>query len=438
MHRIVLIGAGSTIFGLGVVGDIFKSKTLEGSTIVLHDINPEALNNTLKIANAYKEKLGKNISIEATTSRKKALQGASFCLISIEVGNRFDLWDQDWKMPLQYGIKQVYGENGGPGGLFHSLRIIPPILEICEDIQAICPDAYIFNYSNPMQRICHAVTSKFPNLNFIGLCHEIESMRRQLPTLMETELSNIEFRAGGLNHFSILLDAKYKNNGKDGYPSIRRNFRDYFKDLVNDHEGFKSDPGAERGVFFKIYEDFNYLPITTDSHLGEYVQWAYSVADHGGILHFYDSYKEKCLTFFESDKLYSSFFDMDSQTFHERFVPIAEAIIEDQGLEEASVNIPNNGFIDCLPKDIVVEVPAIVDKNGIKGITLENYPKTFGSLLNLQSGVIQLTTQAVLEKSKHKAYLALLADPVVTSVNDAEKLLNNMITVQNKYLSYLN
>ena len=148
MHRIVLIGAGSTIFGLGVVGDIFKSKTLEGSTIVLHDINPEALNNTLKIANDYKEKLGKNISIEATTSRKKALQGASFCLISIEVGNRFDLWDQDWKMPLQYGIKQVYGENGGPGGLFHSLRIIPPILEICEDIQAICPDAYIFNYSN--------------------------------------------------------------------------------------------------------------------------------------------------------------------------------------------------------------------------------------------------------------------------------------------------
>lgn len=289
-----------------------------------------------------------------------------------------------------------------------------------------------------MQRICHAVTTRFPDLKFIGLCHEIESMRRQLPTLMETELSNIEFRAGGLNHFSILLDAKYKNSGDDGYPSIRKNFWDYFKDLVNDHEGFKSDPGAERGVFFKLYEDFNYLPITTDSHLGEYVQWAYSVADHEGILHFYDSYKEKCLSFFENDKIYSSFFDINNNHFHERFVPIAEAIIEDRGIEEASVNIPNNGFIDCLPKDIVVEVPAIVNKEGIKGITLKDYPKTFGTLLNLQSGVIQLTTQAVLEKSKHKAYLALLADPVVTSVKDAEKLLNNMITVQNKYLSYLN
>ena len=102
MQRIVLIGAGSTIFGLGVVGDIFKSKSLDGSTIVLHDINPKALDNTYKIAKKYKEKLGKNISIQATTSRKEALKGASFCLISIEVGNRFDLWDQDWKMPLQY------------------------------------------------------------------------------------------------------------------------------------------------------------------------------------------------------------------------------------------------------------------------------------------------------------------------------------------------
>ena len=438
MHKIVLIGAGSTNFGLGVVGDIFKSNFLEGSTIILHDINAKALDNTFKIASEYKEKLGINITIESTTSRKEALKGASFCLISIEVGNRFDLWDQDWKIPLQYGVKQVYGENGGPGGLFHSLRIIPPILEICKDIQSICPNAYVFNYSNPMQRVCHAVTTKFPDLNFIGLCHEIESMNRQLPSLMETELSNIEFRAGGLNHFSILLNARYKNNGKDGYPLIKKNFWNYFKDLVNDHEGFVSDPGAERGVFFKIYEDFRFLPITTDSHLGEYVQWAYSVADHEGILHFYDSYKKKCLSFFENDEIYSSFFDLNNNHFHERFVPIAEAIIEDKGIEEAAVNVPNDGFIDCLPRDIVVEVPAKVNKQGVKGIILENYPKTFGSLLNLQTGVIQLTTQAVLEKSKHKAYLALLSDPVVTSVTDAKKLLNNMIAVQHNYLSYLN
>ena len=196
MNKIVLIGAGSTQFGLGTIGDIFKSKILEGSTITLHDINAKALENTKKIALKFKDELKVNYNIEATTDRREALNAATFCIISIEVGNRFDLWDQDWKIPLQYGFKQIYGENGGPGGLFHSLRIAPVILDICEDIIKICPDAFVFNYSNPMQRICHAVTTKFPNLKFIGLCHEIASMERQLPTLMETEFSNIEIKAG--------------------------------------------------------------------------------------------------------------------------------------------------------------------------------------------------------------------------------------------------
>ena len=112
-----------------------------------------------------------------------ALPGADFVLISIEVGDRFALWDMDWKIPQQYGISQVYGENGGPGGLFHSLRIIPPILEICQKIVDIAPDATVFNYSNPMSRICTTVHRKFPNLNFIGMCHEIASLERHLAPL---------------------------------------------------------------------------------------------------------------------------------------------------------------------------------------------------------------------------------------------------------------
>ncbi len=167
MVKIVLIGAGSSVFGLGTISDIFQSSILEGSTIILHDINLTNLQKTKEIAEKYKERLNLNFNIEATTDRKEALKNANFCIISIEIGNRFDLWEQDWKIPLQYGIKQIYGENGGPGGLFHSLRIVPPILDICDDIYKICPDAFVFNYSNPMQRICHAVTSKYPNLKFV-------------------------------------------------------------------------------------------------------------------------------------------------------------------------------------------------------------------------------------------------------------------------------
>ena len=400
MEKIVLIGAGSQNFGLGIISDIFKSQSLEGCEIFLHDIDKTTLANMKIISNDYKEKLGVNIDIKASTSRKEALEGATFCIISIEVGKRFDLWDQDWKIPLQYGIRQVYGENGGPGGLFHSLRQIPPIIEICEDINLICPDAVVFNFSNPMQRICHAVTTKFPDLRFIGLCHEIKSMNRQLPDLMETEMHNIEYRAAGLNHLSILLEARYKNTGKDGYPIIKQNFDAYFSDLVNKHDAKPSKPGAERGVFRKLFKTYGYLPITTDSH-------------------------------------YDQYFDPKNLDTHERVVPIIEGILSDSAYEEPAINIPNNGYIECLSKDIVVEVPGIINKSGISGISFKEYPAAFGSLINLQSGVIQMTTDAVLNSSKHSAYLALLADPVVNDSHQAERLLNNMLKTQSKFLGYL-
>ena len=159
--KIVLIGAGSTNFGLETVSDIFKSEVFDDCTIILHDINKESLKNTQNISNKFKEKNKINVTIEATHSRKEALKNADFCIISIEVGDRFDLWEQDWRTPQQFGIKQVFGENGGPGGMFHSMRIIPPILDICDDISKICPDSFVFNYSNPMQSILHAVTKNF-------------------------------------------------------------------------------------------------------------------------------------------------------------------------------------------------------------------------------------------------------------------------------------
>ena len=438
MVKIVLIGAGSSQFGLGTVSDIFKSDILKNCKITLHDINQKTLEKTKKTAEKFKKDFDANCIIESTTNRKEALKNADYCLISIEVGNRFDLWDQDWKIPLQYGVKQIYGENGGPGGLFHSLRIIPAILEICEDINSICPEAFVFNYSNPMQRICHAVTTKFPAMKFIGLCHEIMSMKKQLPNLMETDFSNIEFKAGGLNHLSILIEAKYKDTGRDGYPIIRDKFENYYSNIINQYDDYhKSKPGGERGVFFQLYKDYGFVPITTDSHLGEYIQWAHNVADHDAINEFYSNYKKHCLSFHENTRSISNFFDPNREVY-ERVIPIIEAIINDSEYTEAAVNLPNQNFIKELSNGIVVEVPGIVNKNGVSGIELENYPTHFALLLNNQVGTINLTTQAVLNRSKHCAYLAMLVDPVVDDPKAAARLLDTMIEVQEEYLGYLN
>ena len=438
-EKIVLIGAGSANFGLEAVSDIFKSLPLEGSEIMLHDTDQEALKETLAVGKKYKTEWGVNFSLNATSNRRDALKDATFVVISIEVSPRFGLWDEDWKYPQQFGFKQIYAENGGPGGLFHSLRIIPPILEICEDINQICPGAYVFNFSNPMQRICHAVTVKYPEIKFIGLCHAIAEMERDLPELMDTEFKNIEYRAGGLNHISILTEVRYKDSQRDAYPLIRDKATEYYKNYVIDFEKMNeqsTSPGAERGIFLKLFETYNYLPITTDSHLGEYLPWAHSIADHHAILHFYKSYKKNCMTVYRSEEMHSFYFDKKRQS-KERLVELMEAIVEDKNIEEAAVNILNNNFIKQIPNDIVVEVPAIVGKKGINGIKLDNYPDNFASILVNQVGTIRLTTEAVLEKSKSIAFQALLADPVVDDFNSAKSLLDTMLYFQSEHLGYL-
>ena len=406
---------------------------------MLHDTDQEALKETLAVGKKYKTEWGVNFSLNATSNRRDALKDATFVVISIEVSPRFGLWDEDWKYPQQFGFKQIYAENGGPGGLFHSLRIIPPILEICEDINQICPGAYVFNFSNPMQRICHAVTVKYPEIKFIGLCHAIAEMERDLPELMDTEFKNIEYRAGGLNHISILTEVRYKDSQRDAYPLIRDKATEYYKNYVIDFEKMNeqsTSPGAERGIFLKLFETYNYLPITTDSHLGEYLPWAHSIADHHAILHFYKSYKKNCMTVYRSEEMHSFYFDKKRQS-KERLVELMEAIVEDKNIEEAAVNILNNNFIKQIPNDIVVEVPAIVGKKGINGIKLDNYPDNFASILVNQVGTIRLTTEAVLEKSKSIAFQALLADPVVDDFNSAKSLLDTMLYFQSEHLGYL-
>lgn len=444
--RIVLIGAGSAQFGYGTIGDILQSKVLEGSTIVLHDINPNTLAVVADTARAFITDHQLPFSIVSTTNRMEAFQGADFLISSIEVGNRFDLWEQDWRIPQQYGVQQVYGENGGPGGLFHSLRIIPPILDICADVMKYCPDATVFNFSNPMSRICTTVTRAFPDLKFIGLCHEIASLRNFLPHILGVPYDALEVRAAGLNHFSAVLTAKYKDTGKDAYPDIRARapvffenmpsmdaIHKYFKETgqwpekMEDFAVMETEAWPERRVFKVILEKFGLMPITSDSHFGEYIQWAYDITDHKGILDFYRFYKD----------FLSKVQPKIELELKERVVAIIEGMVTDSGYVEEAVNIPNQGLIENLPDWIVVEVPAIVDKNGIHGIPMGQLPRGYAGLLMNQVAVHDLTAEAVLTKSRAAALQALLVDPIVNNYQGIEEMLDTMIAYQEPWLGYL-
>ncbi len=419
MTRTVLIGAGSAQFGLGTLADVFRSEVLRDSTIVLHDINPTTLARVQEIGQTHLDTHKLPFALEATTDRREALQGADYCIISIEVGDRFKLWDQDWKVPLQFGFRQVYGENGGPGGLFHALRITPPILAICRDVMELCPDAWVLNFSNPMSRICTTVSQALPDLRLVGLCHEINSLARHLPGMLECDFDDLELVAGGLNHFAILLEARYKATGDDAYPDIRAKAPTFFD-------------GRERGLFMELLQRFGYLPITTDSHMGEYVQWAHDVVDHEGILAFYAWYQEYCMA-----RAPQAVYDLASYQEGEHVIPIIEAIVADRPLQEMAVNLPNDNLIDGLPNDIVVEVPGIVDGTGVRGIRLADYPKGFLGLLQNQVAVHELTAEAILTGSRQAVLQALLVDPIVDRVRPAEQMLDTMLRLQADHLGYI-
>ncbi len=445
--RIVLIGAGSAQFGFDMLGDVFQSAALVDCHIVLHDINAQALDRVRKAGQDYIDANGLKATVSATLSRKEAFTGADFCVIAIEVGDRFALWEQDQSVPRHFGFKQVIGENGGPGGLFHSLRVVPPILEICADIEKFCPDAWVFNFSNPMSRICTTVHRMFPELKFVGLCHEIASLFQHLPLILDTPISNLDFRAGGLNHFSVLVEACYRDSGRDAYPDVLAKAAGYFENLPDLGSILKTlfetqagstpgsepalrenaSPWAERGTFRVLLEKFQCLPITTDSHIGEYLQWADEVADHKAVLDFYVYYKKWVL---RGDPQIRA-------TRTERMVNLVEGILTNERYEEAAVNLPNKGLIKQLPDFMAVEVPAWVDGKGIAGICLDTMPRGFAGLLTNQVAVHDLTTQAIIEGSKYLALQALLVDPVVDRAAAAEPLIETMIELQPDYLGYL-
>ena len=451
--KIVLAGAGSAQFGLGMLGDIFASEKLRGSQITLLDINPKALNHVKEEALTFLKKHKLDYIIQATSDRREAFQGADFILISIEAGDRFTLWEEDWKIPLQYGIRQVYGENGGAGGLFHALRIIPPIMEICRDAMEIAPEAQIFNFSNPMTAITTTVHRAFPEIHFTGMCHEISSLKRYLPSILNRQFEDMDLIAGGLNHFSCLLEARDRRTGSDIYPLIMEKAYDFFSrepgfsDMLDYYkktgeiihtEGSTSrmDLGitdsayswADRHLFRWIMENYNLLPITGDSHFGEYISWAWEVADLRGIADFYDFYK----------KMLSAEAHPEIRLeVNERFVPIAEGIMDDSGYREPAVNIPNNGLIADLPGWIAVEVPGYITKEGIKGRKLENVPKGFTALLRNYCGVYDLTAEAVLTGKKEYVIQALLANPVVNRAVPLKQMVDRMIASQSPWLDYL-
>ena len=434
--KIVLIGAGSAAFTPATIIDLNQSETLSGSTIVLVDIDKEKLDRVYEVVSYDNKSLGNKFNIIKTTSRIEALKDADFIINSIEHGDRFELRWQDNTIPRKYGSTERMAENGGPGGFFHSARQIPEILKIAKDVMRICPNAFFINYSNPMSRICLALKRELPELKMFGLCHQIELLTREhLPRMMNRELEEMQLITCGLNHFAFLLGLKDVETGKDLLPEFDQKCMDYFKD--------KWHRFHYAALTFEIYKRFGWFPYVGDNHICEYLQIGsqYTTAQdltdwitrmHQGNLGINARLKRYYKRLKRGTYPQKGMFTRDPSG--ERAIPIIEAIVEDSNSYEMAVNIPNDGIIENLPQDLVIECSGTVNKDGIIGLKLGKIPKNIAAILRIEASIQDLCVEAIVKESKELAIACLATDVNCGSFEIAEAIFDEMYELQKQYL----
>jgi len=418
--KIALIGVGSASFGLGSLCDLVNTECLHGSTVCLVDTNPDALRTMTVLAQKLNEESGAQLTIESTTDRTTALPDADFVVISVAI-QRNELWKYDFEIPLRYGVKQVLGENGGPGGLFHAMRNIPIILDICRDVERLSPKALVLSFTNPVTRIAMAV-ARYTSVSFIGLCHGIGGQLWRLSKVMEVSDANLDCKAAGLNHFTWILDLRFKDTGEDAYPLLRDKISDY-------------DPGFQP-LSRMLFRTFGYYPSPGDDHIGEYLPFAWEYCglkgyDFASAEQYKKSTNERIRRLVAGEEPVTT---LIGQRSGERAFNIIEGILTNSNHVELAVNIPNEGIIANLPADAIVEVPAVVSGSGVQGLHIGSLPTGIAALCNTQIGVQELVVEAAVSGSRKAVLQALLADPVVHTVDAAEKILDELLAINAPYL----
>ena len=454
--KIAVIGAGSASFGENTLSAIMRSKKLCGSTLALVDRNADTLDVVHRLANRLNREWDAQFTITSHTDHRDALPDSKFVVNAIEVGARENLWQKDYEIPLKYGVRQPYAENGGPGGFAHAARNIGPIMQIAHDMEQACPDAWFVNFTNPMVRICDAV-NRHSTVKAVGLCHQIYAgyimvgvaLAKDLGIEVPEELTGlhaaidqfaaqyrvrqqivplVEIRAAGLNHFTWILSIHDKRTGEDLYPLFRKRF-------------FELDPSFEP-LTRDVFSAFGLFPVPGDTHLCEYLPWlsdAQAKPWDKYNIRLYDWDVMSALRDFGLDHLNEM--AAGNQAIEHLLETDSEGaleMIENNACSTThyhlAANLPNQGQISNLPLGATVETPVIVDGAGIHPVHVGALPDAVAELCRRETVVAQLCVDAAVEGSREKALQCLLLDPVITDIETGIKILDDYLTSYKEYL----
>ncbi len=456
MTKIVCIGAGSFSFGLSTLITLLQSDELEGSEICLVDQNQASLDLISELANWLNSEWDCHKLISSHSRHADALTGANFVINSTEVTPREQLWEADCKLTDKYGLRQPYGENGGPGGFAHAARNVAPVLGIARDMERLCPEAWLINFTNPMHRLCYLV-NQYTQIKVVGLCHQLgmgyamvakalasdyqfegveefqsthADPRNHLASHHFQALGQQAFKikAAGLNHFTWMLELQERGSGKDLYPQ----FRKAWESLSSNFEPLTR----------KVFKHFGLFPIPGDEHLCEYLPWmsnAQTEPWNKFDCSLYDWDLNAALRDFQWDMIkttISSRKGAESLRYpdSEGALEVITAILEDKNLYWEAVDIPNSGLIPGLSSETIVEVPAFVSASGFRGEEIVEMPKGITGLLQREALCSQLCIDAVVHGDRALATQSLLLDPVINDIDIAEAVLEDILESNKAYL----
>ena len=416
--KIVFLGASSMSFGLSMLRDIFTSDELRGSTLTLVGRNPKTLAKMAELAKLLNNKTGAGLLIEQTTDRRAAFDGAEFVVNATAI-DRNRLWKLDFDVPRKYGIRHTLGENGGPGGLFFTLRTLPLVFDFVREMQELCPKALFINFSNPESRIILAL-GKYSPIRALGLCHGILMGQGDVARIIGLPYEQVDVWGAGINHFQCLMQIRHRATGEDLYPLLRTKERDY-------------DPSFAP-LTRRLFRAFGYWMTCSDEHFGEYLAYGWEGGENG-----YDFAGDERgrAEFGNALNLVLAGAPLPPDWLTpsgERGAAAIGGIIHNKKRVLESGIVFNRGVVPNLPPDAAVEVPVMADAAGIHPISLGALPDPIAKLLNMQVSVQQLAVEAAVHASKEIALQALLIDPVVNSASAAVKLLDELWDVNRPYI----
>ncbi|MHC4611464.1 MAG: family 4 glycosyl hydrolase, partial [Planctomycetota bacterium] len=276
--KITIIGAGSREFGPATVRDLLLSEPIceQRPAVTLMDVAHWELETTATYAKEVTKRHRKPVTIEATTELDRALDGADVVVMAI-AQRRYYYWAQDFHLPRHLGFRQIYGENGGPGGLFHALRNMGPTMDVARAMERHCPDAWLLNFTNPLTKLCEAQT-RLSSIQVVGLCHGVFHGIDQIAQFLECEPRELETYACGLNHFSWFQEVRDRASGADLYPTLRERERQA-------HWLAQWDQIALSRILFRVV---GLYPSPGANHIGEYVRWAEEYLASDALQFFHD------------------------------------------------------------------------------------------------------------------------------------------------------